>query len=215
MLAGGGVRLSAQPGGPSGAYSGSMRHLAVLVVVVLVATACGDEAPGPTLGAETTTTTLIAETPPASEADRIEVTALALRSLVTDYNTFGSGHRFTEVLVQNRIDPAAGGSDAGFRAPPGRALTDAERTAVERALGDLGPYRWIDDAAEFRTDDLRPVIEGSAIVGVGEVAFDADGALVPVSLWCGGTCGMWTHLRVVYQDGGWLVTGPEGPMMIS
>jgi len=54
-----------------------MRHLAVLVVVVLVATACGDEAPGPTLGAETTTTTLIAETPPASEADRIEVTALA------------------------------------------------------------------------------------------------------------------------------------------
>ena len=75
--------------------------------------------------------------------------------------------------------------------------------------------RWIDDPAEFRTEDLLPVIEGSGIVGVGEVAFDSDGALVPVSLWCGGTCGIWMHVRVVHQGGAWSVVGPEGTMMIS
>lgn len=120
------------------AYPHPMRRLVVLVAIALVGTACGDEVPGTSSGAEATTTTTVAvQTPPTSEEDRIEVTALALRALVADYNSFGSGHRFTEVLLQTRIDPAAGSGQRGFGEPPGRSLTETERSAIEHALADL------------------------------------------------------------------------------
>jgi len=185
------------------------------MVFALVVAACSDDVPVSTSGAETTTTTAVADsTPPTSDEDRITVAALAVGALVRDFYTFGSGHRFTEVLIQSRIDPNAGGKGR-FTADPGRLLTVTEKVAIEDALVDAGPYRWIDDPAEFRTEDLLPLIEGSAIIGVGEVVFDLDGALVPVSLWCGGVCGIWLDLRLVYDGGDWSVVGPEGPMMIS
>jgi hypothetical protein len=191
-----------------------MRRIVVLMVFALVVAACGDEVPGSTPAEMTTTTAVADSTPPTSDEDRITVAALAVGALVRDFNTFGSGHRFTEVLIQSRIDPNAGG-EGRYTADPGRPLTVTEKVAIEDALVDVGPYRWIDDPAEFRTEDLLPLIEGSAIIGVGEVVFDDDGALVPVSLWCGGVCGIWMDLRVVYEGGDWSVVGPEGPMMIS
>jgi hypothetical protein len=186
-----------------------MRVRVVLIAVLIVAAGCGDRS---TSVSSITTTT---GTAPASEADRLEVMGLAVRAVATDYNTFGSDFRFDELLLQTHIDPAAGGDQNGFGLPPGRELTAAERAAVEDALGGVGRSRWIDDPAQYRTEDLMPTIAGSAIIGVGEVVFDDDGALVPVSLWCGGTCGFWAQLRVAWQDGAWSVTGPEGPMMIS
>jgi hypothetical protein len=75
--------------------------------------------------------------------------------------------------------------------------------------------RWIDDPAEWRTEDLMPVVEGSAILGVGPITFDDDGALVPMSMWCGGLCGTWFTYRVVDSDQGWVVSGIEGPIAVS
>lgn len=172
-----------------------MRLRAMLTAVVLTVVACGG-------GAD-----------PVTGADGPVVMSLALHQLVAEDNSFGSGHRFTELLVQDRIDPSAGsamGSDL-----PGRLLTTEEREAIEAALADLGPVRWIEDPDEHRTDDLQPLTPGSAIIGVGEAVFDDDGALVPVSLWCGGLCGIWITYRLVQTDAGWSVVGPEGPVVIS
>lgn len=173
------------------------RTVAVFVVFTLVVSACAT----------------------TGDAGRVEdtgrVMAAALVELVTNDNTFTRGEPpFTRYLIQSHIDPYAGKAELD-PAVVVRPLTDAERSVIEAALAPFGPVQWIDDPAEWRADDLRPKIEGSVILGVGEPVFDAEGALVPVSLWCGGTCGMWLTYRLVETDQGWQVTGTEGPRAIS
>jgi hypothetical protein len=108
--------------------------------------------------------------------------------------------------------PSGGGAPEPQRVQP---LTAEERNAIEAALSPLAPIRWIDDADEWRTDDLMPVIPGSAILGVGAITFDDQGALVPMSMWCGGLCGTWFTYRVTSSDSGWVVSGIEGPIAVS
>lgn len=139
--------------------------------------------------------------------------AVALQELVTNDHTFGSGPPpFTEYLIQSNIDPSAG---TGTGSGSVRALTEDERSAIEAVIAPFGPVQWINDPGEFRTDNLIPTIEGSAILGVGEPTIDGDRALVPVSLWCGGLCGTWLTYDVELIEGIWQVTGSNGPIAIS
>jgi len=155
--------------------------------------------------------------PGDASADTADIYAVALRELVTDDNTFGGvGNPFSELLVLTTLDAAAGagyiqeGSTEGIR-----PLSDGERSAIEAALNPFAPVRWIDDAAAWITDELMPVVEGSAILGVGSITFDGDGALVPISMWCGGLCGTWFTYRVIQSDQGWVVADIEGPITVS
>jgi hypothetical protein len=187
--------------------------------LAVLAAACGEpRGEGPPADPAATSTTSLPEAStttasPPGEADRAAVLAAALHRLVAADNTFGPEHRFSELLVQAFLDPAAGTGAA--HQGRGRALTDAERQAIEEALAPLAPIRWIDDPAGWRTEDLRPAVVGAAILGVGEPVFDAAGALVPASLWCGGVCGIWLTYRLERRAGQWVVLGPEGPFMIS
>jgi len=174
-----------------------MKHFALATVIALVVAACGGVA-GP-------------EDPAQASA---EMMAVALVQLITVDHTFGEGPPpFTEYLIQSSLDPFAGNptGDGG----PGRALTADEQAAIEAAVAPFGPVRWIDDPAEWRTEDLRPTIEGAVILGVGEPVIDGTTGLVPVSLWCGGLCGTWLTYRLDFVDGAWSVTGTEGPRAIS
>lgn len=184
-----------------------MKRLTIaLACMTVVVAACGEpDQTGGTGTAPTTTT--------APGDDTATVMALALRELLTEQSTFGQGHRFDAVLIQTSTDPAA-----GFTTPEAtsRPLTDGERVSIEAAITDLSAdVRWVDDPDEWRNDDLMPEIPGSAIIGVGEPTFDDDGALVPVSLWCGGLCGTWFTWRLEITDGQWAVTGIEGPVAVS
>ncbi|MGD2102561.1 MAG: hypothetical protein PVG83_10040 [Acidimicrobiia bacterium] len=144
-----------------------------------------------------------------------EIMTVALTQLVTVDNTFGGGPPpFTEYLIQTRTDPRAGDVTGGS-GEPSRELTGAERAAIEEALAEYGPVRWIDDPDEWRTPDLMPQIEGSVILGIGEPVVEDGSALVPVSLWCGGLCGTWLSYRVDLVDGLWEVSGIEGPVAVS
>lgn len=178
-----------------------MRYLALIAVILSVVVAC--------TGGDSTTTT-----PPAdSSTDSAAIYAVALSQMVTVDNAFGGeGNPFSELLVQSGLDP-----DAGLEGPTAgvRPLSDAERSAIEAALTPLAPIRWIDDPAEWRTDDLMPIIEGSSILGVGPITFVDEGALVPMSMWCGGLCGTWFTYRVAESDSGWQVVGIEGPIAVS
>ncbi len=171
-----------------------MKRLALILLVVLVAAACGR-------GSEDSTPTAA-------------VMAAAVHQLVTVDHTFAQGPPpFTEYLVLETTDPAAGSGQPG--AYPSRPLDDSERAAIEAVLEPLGPVRWIDDADDWRTDDLRPTVEGAVILGIGEPDLATDTALVPVSLWCGGLCGTWLSYRVDLVDGQWQVSGTEGPIAVS
>ena len=173
-----------------------MKQLILLLVISLIATACGaDDSRSPD--------------------DSPEVLAAAILELITNDHTFGSGPPpFTDYLIQSKLDPFAG-EPTGSEEPNPRLLTPEEQAAIESAVGSLGPVQWIDDPDDFRTEDLIPTIEGAAILGVGEPAFSGDEALVPVSLWCGGLCGTWLTYKVEKVEGRWTVTGIEGPIAVS
>lgn len=173
-----------------------MRITTLVIVLAVVLAACGGGEPA-------------AEEP----SDSAAIYAASLHSLVVDDNTFGGGGSpFTELLVQTSLDP-----NAGFEAPPAemRPLTEEERAAIEAALAPLAPVRWIDDPAEWRTEDLMPTIEGAAILSVGAITFDDEGALVPMALWCGGLCGTWFTYRVAESETGWQVVEVVGPVAVS
>jgi len=173
-----------------------MRLIAYTIVLALFVAACGTSDPADG----------------SSTSDSAAIYAISLEKLVTDENGFGGGgNPFSELLVLTSLDPGAGSGEPGEI----RALTEDEMAAIEAALAPHGTVRWIDDADEWRTSDLMPVVEGSAILGVGPIAFDDQGALVPMSMWCGGLCGTWFTYRVVDSDAGWVVQGVEGPIAVS
>jgi hypothetical protein len=155
-----------------------------------------------------------ASTPATTPRDEsAEVMAAAVERLVTRDHTFGGDHRFTEYLVLSRTDPSAG--SPGGPKTPARPLTAIERESLAAAIAGRGPQRFIDDPSQGRTDDLQPVVEGSAIISVGEPVIDRDTALVPATLWCGNVCGVWLTYRVDRVGGAWRVTGTEGPAAVS
>jgi hypothetical protein len=178
-----------------------MKRISWILVLLLVAAACGDSAGETAGGGE-----------PAD--DTPAVMAAAVEQLISVDHTFGEGPPpFTEYLLLDAIDSAAGSGESTDATA--RPLTESEQSAIEAVVSAFGPLQWIDDAAEYRTEDLRPTVEGGVIIGVGEPILDRDGALVPVSLWCGGLCGTWLTYRVELVDGVWAVTGIEGPIAIS
>jgi len=156
--------------------------------------------------------------PPTDEertAAEAEIYAAVTRYLVETDNTFGANHRFAEVLVVNHLEPDAG--DA--LEPWGRStglLSDDQLAAINTAITDLAPVRFIDSQWDhIREDELAPVVRNSAIITLAPVEFDREGATVGANLWCGGTCGLWITYRVTDGPGGWTVTGTQGTWSIS
>ncbi|MCZ6456333.1 MAG: hypothetical protein O6650_03685, partial [Actinobacteria bacterium] len=147
-----------------------MRLFAGIALFGVLAAACGS--------AGSTSTAPTEGSSPHSAA----IYAVSLRQLVSVDNTFGGdGNPWSELLVLASLDPSAGDAAFGGGAPEPqqvRPLTAEERNAIEAALSPLAPIRWIDHADEWRTDDLMPVIPSSAILGVGAITFDDQGALV-------------------------------------
>ena len=185
---------------------GMRQRILITVLIALIVAGCGDPSPAGDL---------------PSESESAEMMAAALRQLVTEDHTFGEGPPpFTEYLVEEQtVDNSAVTSPEERdedEVVESRRLTDQERAAVGDAISEYGPVRWVADPDEWRTEDLQPEIEGSVILGVGIPRLDGDDALVPVSLWCGGTCGTWLTYRLeVDESGMWRVTGTEGPIAIS
>ncbi len=144
-----------------------------------------------------------------------EMMAVALVELVTEDHMFGSGPPpFTEYLIQNRIDPSFG-DPTGSPDATTRLLTDAEREAIESAITPFGTVRWIEDPSDYVTTDLTPTVDGAAILGVGEPMVETNTGLVPVSMWCGGVCGVWLTYRLDLVNDAWTVTVIEGPIAVS
>jgi hypothetical protein len=188
-----------------------VKRLAVLALLALALAACGGSGTGGTGPVRAADTTVAP--PRGGDEELPRIMAAALEELVTVNHTFGQGPPpFTEYLIQSHTDAHTGTDDtAGSR----RSLTAAERQAIEHAIRPLGSVRWIGDPAEWRTDDLRPTIAGSAILAVGEPTVDGNRASVPVSLWCGGLCATWLTYRLDLVDGAWRVAGTQGPIAIA
>jgi hypothetical protein len=178
----------------------SMRVVSVVLALFVVVSACS-------IDTSTSGDTVENSTP--------EMMAAALVELITENHGFSDGPApFTVYLIQNRTDPSAVIVDAPTD-NPSRPLTDTEMRAIEEAMSEHGTVRWIDDPAEWQTSNLTPTVEGAAILGVGEPVVEDQSGLVPVSMWCGGVCGIWLTYRLDLINTAWMVTGIEGPIAIS
>ena len=175
------------------------RIFAAVVVLLLTATACAAD-----------------ESDPARPADSEtgEIYAATAFHLATESNTFGAGHRFSELLVvDHTVFDVVESAGTGPRGP---AYSESEAAAIRTRLETLSPVRFVESASDWRTDDLQPTVPGSAIITLGPADLREDGtAAVGVSLWCGGLCGFWTLLVLQRIDGMWMVVGQEGPSIIS
>ena len=152
-----------------------------------------------------------------TEAERVSaevaIYAAATRQLVEFDNTFGAGHRFSQILIVDHLHPDAGDTMQEGQSPD--PFTDDQRSAIVAAIGHLGPITFISSQREFiRQDSLAPVIPGSAIIALDPAEFDSDGATVRVNLWCGRLCGTSITYRVVERADSWTITGKEGPWII-
>ena len=177
-----------------------MRVISAVLVLLVLLSACGTDA-------STSGDPVESQTP--------EMMAAALVELITENHGFGDGPApFTVYLIQNRIDPSAITVDAPTDESI-RSLTDAEMRAIEDAVSEHGIVRWIDDATEWQTPNLVPSIDGAAILGVGVPVVEGQSGLVPVSMWCGGVCGVWLTYRLDLINKAWVVTDIEGPVAVS
>jgi hypothetical protein len=137
----------------------------------------------------------------------------ALVELITNDHTFGSGPSpFTVHLVLDHLDPAAGMAETSGLSRP---LTDEEQEQIAEAFQGIGEMRWIQESSNWISEDLMPMLDSSVILGVGEPRIEGTTAFVPVSLWCGGTCGTWLTYRLDLVAGSWEVVGIDGPVAVS
>ena len=168
-----------------------------LVALVLLLSACGsgqgDPAP---------TTTAPGLTNPVGEAWTTEILVQATMHLLRNDTTFGPGHVFPTVLVVDHLKD-------------GTPLTADQITALTTAISNLGGVQFISDQDDFVTDDLRPTIDGAAIITLAPPIVDGNEATIDMGMWCGGLCGIWLTYALEVGDAGWEVLGTVGPIAIS
>lgn len=150
----------------------------------------------------------------AESSDSADILAATALHMATDANTFEAGHRFTEVLVVDRVVPDAG--DPMNAEDSGDRLTEDERSAIRSVLEAESRVQFISSPDDFRTDDLRPTIDGAAIFTLAPIQMiDDTTAHVSASMWCGGVCGLWATFVVELVGSEWTVTGTDGPIAVS
>lgn len=183
-----------------------IRPLALTLALVLIVAGCG-----------TDTSDSLVPTPtsaPTASTDTPAILAAAALHLATDANTFGPGHRFSQLFVVERVRGDAGNLYSAPR--PVAPLTVAEKTAIEAVLAPLSPVSFGDAADEWRTDQLEFVDPDAAILILSPPeVIDETTAHVSSHIWCGGVCGFWATFVVELIDGQWTVTGVDGPTAIS
>lgn len=175
------------------------RNTIVITLLALVLVACGPDTPSGGPGPSTTspTSTTLTESGAVTE-----ILVQATMHLLRNDSTFGPGHVFPTVLVVDHLKD-------------GTPLTADQMAALSTAISSLGEVEFITDQNDYITDDLRPTVDGAAIITLGPVTIDNNDATIDMEMWCGGLCGIWLTYALEVGDAGWEVLGTVGPIAIS
>jgi hypothetical protein len=173
------------------------RTTAIILSLVVLLAACGSSGSDPA-----TTTTLSGRSDPGDGPWTSEILVQATMHLLRNDTTFGQGHVFPTVLIVDHLKD-------------GSALTDDQKAALDAAVSSISEVRFIASQDDFVTDDLRPTIEGAAIITLGVPDIDGNDATIDMEMWCGGLCGIWLTYALEAGDAGWEVLGTVGPIAIS
>ena len=186
----------------------------VLSIALVFLSACS-AAPQPEANSRATDTT---QTPDQRAPDEIvslqpsdesAIYAAATFYLATEANTFDPDHRFSELVVVERLRVGAANLDGLPSA--GANLTDEDRAAIEASLSALGRVRFVSSRSDFFDNNVR----GSALLMLAPVVVeDQRVARVGATLQCESHCAVWTTIDVISTDGEWHAVS-DGPRTIS
>lgn len=142
-------------------------------------------------------------------ADESAIYGAAAFYLATDANSFGPGHRFSELVVVERLHAGAGNV---YGLPGGGGLmSSAVRSAIRDSLLELGPVRFVPHRPAY----LESRVANSAVLVFAPIVVDGRRvARVGASLECERHCRVWTTIDVVFFDGDWAAIS-DGPRTIS
>ena len=175
------------------------RNITITMVLALTLVACAPDSPS---GDPATTTTAPTSTTVAGNPAVTEILVQATMHLLRNDTTFGPGHLFPKVLVVDHLKD-------------GTPLSADQIAALTQAISNLSEVTFISEQNDFITDDLRPTVEGAAIITLGPITIDNNDATIDMEMWCGGLCGIWLTYALEVGDAGWEVLGTVGPIAIS
>jgi hypothetical protein len=189
-----------------------MRRIGVILVVAALALAgCGGSTEkGPATEAGS---------PAAEPDDRTAVYAAVVRQLVTKDNTFEDEESpFGRVFIDVHVDATGDPYDPGAQKPMGMRLSAEEQAAILRELADLPRVEFVEHPDSVVVDEgaCAQAIEGNgALITLGPISGDAERVTVPNDMFLGCQGGVWLTYVLERAEGGWRVTGTEGPIVIS
>jgi hypothetical protein len=147
----------------------------------------------------------------AAEEDRIAIYAAVIHHMTAEE---GQESGFSVIYVLDRVVANADDPDDPGA---GTSFPDEDRAALRRALTDLASVEFVSSREEV----TGPQSEGNRVqsngifLTLGPIHGEEDRVLVPASSYLANLAGTWQTWVVERQDGGWKVTGTEGPVAIS
>jgi len=152
-----------------------------------------------------------AEPSAVSEEDQVAIYAAVVRQLMTvDHTLSDQAPDSSPAYLVRATDDSVGDPDAPRSEP--RVLPEKVQEAVVDALADLPvEFQWVDDADEVVRNGRTGVVEGGAIITLGNIHFQEDGsALVSAGLYFANQGGFGTTYIVERMNGVWQVVATTG-----
>jgi hypothetical protein len=129
-----------------------------------------------------------------------------------------SASRSDAVYVVHGGVPGAGHPRRDPFGPAPRPFPQAVVAGIRLRLEDRLPPIWlVDDGRQALRRPGRPglVKNGGVLLSLGRIRQAGGEVQVPATLWCGGKCSQWQTYVVSRRNGGWVVTGNAGPVVVS
>ncbi|MEZ4767000.1 MAG: hypothetical protein R2844_01045 [Caldilineales bacterium] len=146
--------------------------------------------------------------------DPADIYAAVIRQVYTVDHTFGQPPNFPIIYLVRTTDDSVGASGAPAN---GQTIAPADQERISAALTDLpAEFVWVDSADDVPRDAQGAVADRGAIITVGNITPQADGALhVPASIYIAMLAAGGQTYVLENAGNGWEITGTTGPIWIS
>ncbi len=152
--------------------------------------------------------------PASSSWDPAEIYALVVRQLYTVDHTFGQPPLFPVVYLLRQTDDSIGAPGA-----PGNSQTifPGDQQRIVSLLADLpARFAWVDGREAVPLDEIGVVMDGGAMMTLGNIAQQPDGSLhTPAGIYIGSLAAGGQTYVLQFVDGAWQITGIAGPRWMS
>ena len=146
--------------------------------------------------------------------DPAEIYALVVRQLYTVDHTFGQAPLFPLVYLLRQTDDSVSASGAPSNS---QTIFPGDQQRIVSLLADLpARFEWVDSRDDVALDSVGVVVDGGAMITLGNINQQVDGSLhVPASIYIGSLAAGGQTYVLEAVDGVWQITGVSGPVWIS